>query len=158
MSLNDLLWSCDAISLYPSAMSVDMSIYLRIETGLAFTPDINDEIVKNFNEGNLTQGSAILKIKHYDPKKLVVQHLPVKDRVKKLEINRMRNCYFVDTLTSVDIQEIVKIGGKVIENYGGVFYRETFKVSLFKKVIDKKFELGQKLKMKITMLCHCLLK
>ena len=34
----------------------------------------------------------------------------------------MRNCYVIDTLTSVDIQEIVKIGGKVIEIYEGIIY------------------------------------
>ena len=48
----------------------------------------------------------------------------------------MRNGYFIDTLTSVDIQEIVKFGGKVIENYEGVIYRESFKVSPFKKMIN----------------------
>ena len=63
-----------------------------------------------------------------------------------MEINRMRNGYIFDTLTSVDIQEIVKIGGKVVEIYEGVIYRENFKVSPFKKVIDKLFELRQKYK------------
>ena len=41
----------------------------------------------------------------------------------------MRNGYNVDTLTSVDIQEIVKIGIKVIEFYEGVIYQENLKVS-----------------------------
>ena len=58
----------------------------------------------------------------------------------------MKNGYTVNTLTSVDIQEIVKIGGKVIEIYEGVIYRETSKVSPFKKVIDKLFHLRQKYK------------
>ena len=58
----------------------------------------------------------------------------------------MRNGYFIDTLTSVDIQEIVKIGGKVIEIYEIVIYRENFKVSPFGKVIDKLFALRQKYK------------
>ena len=35
----------------------------------------------------------------------------------------MRNVYIIQTLTSVDIQEIVKIGGKVVEIYEGVVYR-----------------------------------
>ena len=56
----------------------------------------------------------------------------------------MRNGYIVDVLTSVDIQEIVKIGGKVIKIYESVIYRENFKISPFKKVIDKLFELRQK--------------
>ena len=58
----------------------------------------------------------------------------------------MRNGYIVDTLTSVDIQEIVKIGGKVIEIYEGVIYRENFKLSPFRKVIEKLFALRQKYK------------
>ena len=35
------------------------------------------------------------------------------------------------------MQEIVRIGGKVIEIYEAVIYRENFKVSPFGKVIDK---------------------
>ena len=58
----------------------------------------------------------------------------------------MRNGYFIDHLTSVDIQEIVKIGGKVIGIYKGVFYRESFEVSPFRKVIDKLFALRQQYK------------
>ena len=43
----------------------------------------------------------------------------------------MRNGYIMDTLTLVDIQEIVKIGGKVVETYEGVIYIENFKISPF---------------------------
>ena len=53
----------------------------------------------------------------------------------------MRNGYFVAVSTSVDFQEIVKIGGRVIEIYEGVIYREIFKNSPFQNVIDKLFEL-----------------
>ena len=58
----------------------------------------------------------------------------------------MRNGYIIDHLTSVDIQEIVKIGGKVIEIYEGVIYRENFKLSPFRKVFDNLFALRQKYK------------
>ena len=66
--------------------------------------------------------------------------------VKKIEINRLRNGYKIETLTSDDTQKIVKIGGKVIKVYEGVIYRENFKVSPFRKVIDKLFALRQKYK------------
>ena len=39
----------------------------------------------------------------------------------------MRNGYIVDILTSVDIQEIIKTGGKLIKIYEGVIYKENFK-------------------------------
>ena len=100
----------------------EKSIYPRIQTGYAYTRDMNNELVEKFNNSNFTQGSAILKIKYYNPRDLIVQHLPIKERVNKIEINRMRNGYIIDTLTSVDFQEIVKIGGKVIEIYEGVIF------------------------------------
>ena len=146
IELIHLLWDFDAVSLYPSAMWDEKSIYPRIETGYAFTRDMNDELVEKFNNQTFTQGSAILKIKYYNPRDLIVQHLPIKEKEKKIEIICMRNGYIVDYLTSVDIQEIVEIGGKVIEIYEGVIYRENFKVSPFRKVIDKLFALRQKYK------------
>ena len=127
-------------------MSDPESIYPRIETGYAFTKDMNDELVNKFNTQSFTQGSAVLKIEYYNPKNLIVQHLPIKERQKKIEIIRMRNGYIIDTLTSVDIREIVKIDGRGFEIYEAVVYLEYFKVSPFKKVIDKIFELRQKFK------------
>ena len=56
----------------------------------------------------------------------------------------MRNGYIINHLTSVDIQEIVKKGGKKIQVYEGVINRESFKVSPFKKDFDKLFALRQK--------------
>ena len=141
-----LLWDFDAVSLDPSANWDPKSIYPRIETGYAFKREMNDELVEKFNNQTYTQGWAILKVKYYNPKNLIVQHLPIKEEVKKIEINRMRNGYITEVLTCVDIQGIVKIGDKVIEIYEGVIYRKNYKVSLFRKVIDELFELRQKYK------------
>ena len=139
----------DATSLYPSAMWDKNSVYPKIETGFAFKPDMNDIYVEAFNNQTFNEDgdeSAILTIKYYNPPNLRFQHLPVKEKVKKIEVNRMRNGSIIDTLTSVDIQEIVKIGGRVIEIYEGVVYRENFKISPFRKVIEKLFALRQKYK------------
>ena len=118
--------------------------YPRIETGYVFTKDMNNELVKKLNTGYFNQGSAILKIKYYNPKDTIVQHLPVKERVNETEIHRMRNGYIVDTLPSVDIHEVFKNASKVIEIYEGVNYRKNFEVGLFEIVIDKLFSLRQK--------------
>ena len=146
LKLDELLWDYDANSLYPSAMWDLNSNYPRIETSFAYTTDMNEELVEKFNTGKFNQGSAILKIGFFNPKNLFVQHLPVNERAKKIQINRMRNGYIIETLTSVDFQEIVKIRGKAIQINEGVIYRETFKVSPFRKVIDKLFALRQKYK------------
>ena len=39
---------------------------------------MNDELVEKFNTANFVEGSALIKIKCYNPKNLVVQPLPVK--------------------------------------------------------------------------------
>ena len=49
LEIIELLWNFDCVSLYPSTMWDQASIYPRIETGYAFTPDMNDEFVENFN-------------------------------------------------------------------------------------------------------------
>ena len=139
----------DATSLYPSAMWDENFVYTKIETGFSFKPHLNKTYVDAFNNQTFNQEgdeSAILKMKYYNPPDLIFQHLPVKEKVKNLEVNRMRNGYIIDTLTSVDICEIVKIGGKVIEIYEGVFYRGIFKISPFRKVIEKLFASRQKYK------------
>ena len=105
---------------------------------------MNKKLVRKYNTGTFTQRSAKIKNRYYNTKNLIVQHSPVKERENKVEINRMRNGYIIDTLTSVDKQEIVKIGGKVIEIYEVVLYGENFKVSPFREVIDKSFALSQK--------------
>ena len=76
---------------------------------------MNDERVEKFKNGNFTRGSAIINMKYHNPKNLIVQRLPAKERENKIEIHRRRNGYIIDTLTSVDICENVKIGGIVIK-------------------------------------------
>ena len=99
-----------------------------------------------------------MKNKYYNPKKLIVQHLPVKKKEKKNEITLMRNGYIIDILTSVDIQKIAKIDGQENEIYEGVIYRENFKVTPFRKVIDNLFALRQKYKKENKDLMQMLVK
>ena len=132
----------DATSLYPSPMWDENSVYPEIETRFAFKPHKKKSYVESFNIQTFNQDgdeSAILTIKYYKPPSLIFQHMPVKEKVEKVEVNRMRKRHIIDTLTSVDIQEVVEIGGKVVETYEGVLYRENFKVSPFRKVIEKLF-------------------
>ena len=53
----------DAVSLYPTAMWDEKSIYPRIETRYDFAKDMNDERVEKFNSGKFIRRGAILKIK-----------------------------------------------------------------------------------------------
>ena len=88
--------------------------------------------------------SAILRIKDYNPPDLIFRHLPLKEKVKIIEANRLRKGNIIDTLTSTENRENVKTGAKVIEFYEGVIYRENFKKSPFRKVIEKLFVSRQK--------------
>ena len=147
LNFNDVMMDFDATSLYPSAMWDEKSVYPKIETGFAFKPHMNNVYVEAFNNQTFNQDgdeSAFLRRKYCNPRNLIFQHLPVKEKVKNVEVNRMRKGYIIDTLTSVDICEIVKTGARVIEIYEGVIYRENFKISPFRNVIEKLFDLGQK--------------
>ena len=115
IKLDELLCDLDAVLLYPSSMWDQNSLYHQIETRYAYAKLMNDELVENFISGDFVQGSAILKIKYYNPVKLIVQHIPVKEKVNKIEFNRKRSGCIIDTSTSVVVQEIVKLGGRVIE-------------------------------------------
>ena len=107
----------DATSLYLSGMWVENGVYPKIETGFAFKLHMNTTFVDAFNNQTFNEDgdeSAILTIKYYNPPDLIFQHWPNKEKIKKIEVNGMRNGYIIDTLTSVDIQEIVEIGGNVV--------------------------------------------
>ena len=54
--------------------------------------------------------------------------------MEKFEFIQMRNVKILDNLNSVDSQENVKFGGKVLQLFEGVFYRENVKVSALKKL------------------------
>ena len=79
----------DATSLYPSAMWDETSVYLKIESGFAFTPHMNNVYVEAFSNQTFNQDgdeSAILRIKHYNPRNLIFQHFAVKEKVKNDEV------------------------------------------------------------------------
>ena len=86
IKLVEQFWDFDAVSFYPSAMSDENSIYTGIETGYVFTGDTNDELVEKFNTQTFNHGSAFLIIKYYNSSNLIVQYLPVKEKVKKLKL------------------------------------------------------------------------
>ena len=86
------------------------SVYPKIETGCAFQPHMNDVFVNEFNNQTFNQDgndSAILKTKYYNPPIFIFQHLPVKGKVENIEVKRMKSGYIINTLTSIDICEIV---------------------------------------------------
>ena len=126
----DLLVSYDFNSLYPSAQIDKNSTWPKIETSYAFKKYMEESICTLFNSGIWPEinKSVFLTIKYHNPENLIFQHLPIKEKIEKPyknnrfeEINRMRNGIIIDTLTSVDIVEIVKCGGEILEVYEGFF-------------------------------------
>ena len=86
ISLSGLLWVFDAVSLYVSAMWDEIHLYLRIETGYAFTEDMKDELVDNLNIQIFKNSSVMLAMLYYNPKCLIVQHLPIKEILLNLKL------------------------------------------------------------------------
>ena len=125
---DDLLVSYDFNSLYPSAQIDRNSTWPKIETAYPLKKHMNESICTLFNSGrwNELNRSAFLTVKYHNPENIMFQHLPVKEKVKNPyknnrleEINRMRNGIIIDTLTSIDIVEIVKYGGVILEVFKG---------------------------------------
>ena len=127
---DDLLVSYGFNSSYPSAQIDKDSTWPKIETAYPFKKYMNDAVCYLFNSGKWNQlnRSAFLTIKYHNPENLIFQHLPIKEKIKNPyknnrfeEINRMRNGIIIDILTSVDIVEIVKCGGVILEVFEGFF-------------------------------------
>ena len=81
-------------SLYPSVMWDEHSVYPKKETGFAFKPHIKIVYVEALNNQTSNRDgneSAIIKIKFYNLPDPIFQHLSVKEKVKNIEVNRMRN-------------------------------------------------------------------
>ena len=90
LDLNQTQMDFDATSLYPSAMWNKNSVYPKIETGFAFKPYMNDVYVEAFNNQSFNEDgdeSGILTIKYHNPPDLIFQHLPIKEKVEKVEVN-----------------------------------------------------------------------
>ena len=114
---DDLLVSYDFNSLYPSAQIDKNSTWPKIETAYPFKKYMNDAVCTLFNSGrwNELNRSAFLTVKYHNPKNMIFQPLPIKEKIENPyknnrleEINRMRNGIIIDTLTSIDIVEIIK--------------------------------------------------
>ena len=91
---------------------------------------MSDAVCSLFNSGKCNELNicAFLTVKHHNSCNLIFQHLPMKEKTENSnknnrlkEINRKRNCVIIDTLTSVDIVEIVKYGGIILEVFQGFF-------------------------------------
>ena len=74
-----------------------------------------------------------MKLRYYNPPDLIYQHLPNEGKVKNVEVIRIGIGSFSAVLTSVDNQENVRLGEKVVETYEGVIYPETFEFIRFGK-------------------------
>ena len=77
---------------------------------------------------------------------MIFQPLPINETVENVGTNRMKNGCIVDALTSVDVQETVKFGGKVIKIFQGVIYKKNFEFSPFREGMEKMFASKQKSK------------
>ncbi|ESO88677.1 hypothetical protein LOTGIDRAFT_165463 [Lottia gigantea] len=143
----------DANGLYASAMTEGE--YPKAESARAFLPEEEKEFVKLFNKQKFRPRTAILKVWFEYPKKMLFQPIPAKDkitftnRIGQKETGtkiRFRNGFCHDVLTSVDIQEIVKSGGKIIRILDCIVYEGNFKTPPYRDYILILKELRNKYK------------
>ncbi|ESO97167.1 hypothetical protein LOTGIDRAFT_174553 [Lottia gigantea] len=134
----------DANGLYASAMSDLDSEYPKAESGRPFLKEEEKEFVKLFNEQKFRPRTAILKVWFKYPTNMFFQPIPAKDKITftNKEGNketgtkiRFRNGFCSEVLTSVDIQEIVKAGGRIVKIKDGIVYEENFKTPPYRDYI-----------------------
>jgi len=151
LNINDYLMAFDANSLYPSAMYDDNSEYPVASSAKPISDKQKLRYVKLFNEQTFRPRCGIFSVFYTYPDNLFFQPIPAKDVVKKdtgekVDLIRFRNGEIFDTLTSVDIQEIVRCGGKILKIYDGIVYSEIYTESPFKSYVKKMFEYRLKFK------------
>ncbi|PAA48597.1 hypothetical protein BOX15_Mlig030240g1 [Macrostomum lignano] len=150
-TVSDCLMNFDGVSLYPSAMSDKDSEYPRAETARVFDISEEKDFLAQFNSQTFRPKTAVLKIMYENPNTVFLQHLPSKDKEKFYNpetkanetktLNRFRNGKVIDTLCSVDIQEIVRMGGKILKIYSGIVYEKNYDFSPFQNYITNLFEM-----------------
>ena len=149
ISLNDVLMAFDGNSLYPSAMIDEHSYFPKVESARLMKSDEAKKIKDQFNT-NTFKKSGIFQIEYENDSKQFLQHLPSNDKTKfegiTRVVNRFRNGIINDTLSSVDIIEIIRYGGKVNKIYCGIIYEENYEVSPFEEFIKMLYELRLKYK------------
>ncbi|ESO96110.1 hypothetical protein LOTGIDRAFT_160095 [Lottia gigantea] len=125
------LMAFDANGLYASAMTEGE--YPKAESARAFLPEEEKEFVKLFNKQKFRPRTAILKVWFEYPQKMFFQPIPAQDKI-------------TFTNKEVDIQEIVKSGGKIIRILDGIVYEENFKTPPYRDYIIILEELRNKYK------------
>ena len=139
---SDLHVSSDYNSLYPSAMAHETSTWPAIETAKAINPEDGEVYCELFNTGEWASLNKIgfFKVKYHNPENLILQHMAVKEDVynetknKYENVNRFRIGYITQHLTSVDIEEVVRVGGVIKEFYEG-FICDNLDYNPFKEYI-----------------------
>ena len=139
---SDFLVSSDFNSLYPSAMAHEKSNWPAIETAKAINPEDSEVFCNFFNtcEWASWNKTGLFKVKYHNPENSILQRMAVKedvyDEIKhKCEcINQFRNGDITQQLTSLDIEEVVRIGGVIKVFYKG-FICDNLDYNPFKEYI-----------------------
>ena len=123
----ELLVSSDYISFYPSAMAHPYSKWSKIDTAKAGSIKDSNYLCELFNNGDWKSlnKSGFYKVRYYNPKEFIIQHMSGKENVfiyrkkRSEEINRFKNGDIIQHLSSVDIEEVVRSGGYIVKMLEG---------------------------------------
>ena len=140
---SDLL-SSDYNSLYPSAMAHKESYWFKIETAIAIKKEDSACLCDLFNTGEWKKlnKSGFFDVKDYNPENIIFQHMSVREQVFNAirnsweEVNRFRNGYIKQDLTSIEIEKIVRVGVIKTSFFEGFIFDEIDYNPFEKLVLD----------------------
>ena len=112
----------------------------KIKTAIAIKKEDTAHLCELFNtrEWKKLNKSGFFDVKYYNPENIIFEHMSVKEQVFNAiknrweEVNRFRNGYIRQHLTSIDIEEIVRVGGVITEIFEG-FICDNLDHKLFEK-------------------------
>ena len=130
------------------------SEYPDASSARAYKLSEEKEILDQFNSQSFRLRTGFFKVRYYYPPDNFLQHVPIKETVKipgvsrsyAYKVSRFRNGYAEDWFCSVDIQEIVRTGGRIDRIFEGIIYERNFETSPFRTFVQKLFELRKKYK------------
>ena len=117
MNYEESIFTLDFKSLYHTATAPMDSIHPKLQQGLfslmLWMMNMLPELVEQYSVFKRKQDSTanpeLLNTKSHYLENIIVRYVPVKEKVGRPEVNRLTNGSITNTLTAIDIQELVNL-------------------------------------------------
>lgn len=138
----ELLYSADAVSLYPSVQVIEEQ-WPRADSGRLMTKEEKPSIIEEFNSGTFFPRIGYFHLTIETPTNNFLSACASRtEHGNVLAVGKITDYY-----NSVDIEQMVFVNGsKVLDIHFGIIYDKNYKTPIFRPFINKQFALRKKAK------------